>query len=127
MRLKFSIPRAAPAQSDERSSRHLSTQEPRFRHSATVYASSVLKAAATGRKQISETEMIRDDRVLDLTADLITTASHKISPASGGPGLKTTDIIRVKRYENEAEVILAGQKSTCAGLAQLDTRPDVGH
>ena len=49
------------------------------RHSVMVYASSVLEAAAAGLKQIRETEMIEDDGVLDLTVDLITTTSHKVS------------------------------------------------
>ena len=49
------------------------------RHSVAVYASSVLEAAATGLKQIRETEMIEDDGVLDLTVDLVTITTHKIS------------------------------------------------
>jgi hypothetical protein len=49
------------------------------RHSVTVYASSVLEAAAAGVKQIRETEMIEDEGVLDLTVDLVTTTSHKVS------------------------------------------------
>ena len=49
------------------------------RHSVSVYAGSVLEAAAAGLKQIRETEMIEDDGVLDLTVDLVTTTSHKIS------------------------------------------------
>ena len=34
---------------------------------------------AAGLKQIRETEMIEDDGVLDLTVDLVTTTSHKVS------------------------------------------------
>jgi hypothetical protein len=49
------------------------------RHSVSVYASSVLEAAAAGVKQIRETEMIEDEGVLDLTVDLVTISSHKIS------------------------------------------------
>jgi hypothetical protein len=49
------------------------------RHSVSVYASSVLEAAAAGLKQIRETEMVEDDGVLDLTVDLVTTTSHKVS------------------------------------------------
>jgi hypothetical protein len=49
------------------------------RHSVSVYASSVLEAAAAGLKQIRETEMVEDDGVLDLTVDLVTTTSPKIS------------------------------------------------
>src|SRR5450631_3856515 len=49
------------------------------RHSVAVYASSVLEAAAAGLKQIRETEMIEDDGVLDLTVDLVTTTSHRVS------------------------------------------------
>jgi hypothetical protein len=49
------------------------------RHSVNVYASSVLEAAAAGLKQIRETEMIEDDGVLDLTVDLVTVTSHKVS------------------------------------------------
>jgi hypothetical protein len=49
------------------------------RHSVTVYASSMLEAAAAGLKQIRETEMVEDEGVLDLTVDLITTTSHKVS------------------------------------------------
>jgi hypothetical protein len=49
------------------------------RHSVKVYASSVLEAAAAGLKQIRETEMIEDDGVLDLTVDLVTVTSHKVS------------------------------------------------
>jgi hypothetical protein len=48
------------------------------RHSVTVYASSVLEAAAAGVKQIRETEMIEDEGVLDLTVELTTTTSHKV-------------------------------------------------
>jgi hypothetical protein len=44
-----------------------------------VYASSVLEAAAAELKQIRETEMIEDEGVFDLTVDLITTTSHKVS------------------------------------------------
>jgi len=47
-------------------------------HSVTVYASSVLEAAAAGLKQMRETEMIEDEGVLDLTVDLTTTTSHKV-------------------------------------------------
>jgi len=43
------------------------------RHSVAVYAGSVLEAAATGLKQIRETEMIGDDGVEDLTVDIKTT------------------------------------------------------
>jgi hypothetical protein len=49
------------------------------RHSVSVYASTVLEAAAAGLKQIRETQMIEDEGVLDLTVDLVTTTSHKIS------------------------------------------------
>jgi hypothetical protein len=49
------------------------------RHSVSVYASSVLEAAAAGLKQIRETEMIEDDGVLDLRVDLVTNTSHKVS------------------------------------------------
>jgi hypothetical protein len=38
-----------------------------------------LEAAVAGLKQIRETEMIDDNGVLDLTVDLVTTMSHKIS------------------------------------------------
>jgi hypothetical protein len=48
------------------------------RHSVTVYASSVLEAAAAGLKLIRETEMIEDESVLDLTVDLMTSTSHKV-------------------------------------------------
>ena len=49
-----------------------------IRHSVAVYASTVLEAAATGLKQIRETEMIGDDGVEDLTVDIKTTTSHKV-------------------------------------------------
>jgi hypothetical protein len=49
-----------------------------IRHSTTVYAGSVLEAAAAGLKQIRETEMISDDGVLELTVDLTTTTSHRV-------------------------------------------------
>ena len=49
------------------------------RHSVAACASSVLETAAAGLKQIRETEMIENDGVLDLTVDLITSTSHKIS------------------------------------------------
>ena len=42
------------------------------RHSFCVYPSSALEAAATGLKQIRETEMIEDEDVLDLTIDFLT-------------------------------------------------------
>ena len=42
------------------------------RQVVTVYASSVLEAAAAGLRQIRETEMIEDEGVLDLTVDLVT-------------------------------------------------------
>jgi hypothetical protein len=48
------------------------------RHSVSVYASSVLEAAATGLKQLRETEMIEDEGVLELTVDLMTTTSHRV-------------------------------------------------
>jgi len=48
------------------------------RHSVAVYAGSVLEAAATGLKQIRETEMIGDDGVEDLPVDIKTTTSHKV-------------------------------------------------
>lgn len=48
------------------------------RHAVAVYASSVLEAAATGLKQMRETEMIEDEGVLDLIVDLTTTTSHKV-------------------------------------------------
>ena len=49
-----------------------------IRHSITVYAGSVLEAAAAGWKQIRATEMIEDEGVLELTVDLITATSHKV-------------------------------------------------
>jgi len=49
------------------------------RHVVTVYANSVLEAAAAGLRQIRETEMIEDEGVLDLTVDLVTVTSHKVS------------------------------------------------
>ena len=36
-------------------------------------------AAAAGLKQIRETEMIEDDGVFDLTVDLVTSTSHRVS------------------------------------------------
>ena len=48
-------------------------------HSTVVHASSVLEAAAVGLKQIRETEMIEDDGVLELTVDITTTTSHRVS------------------------------------------------
>lgn len=44
--------------------------------STTVYAGSVLEAAAAGLKQIRETEKISDDGVLALPVDLATTTSR---------------------------------------------------
>jgi hypothetical protein len=49
------------------------------RHSVAVYAGSVLEAAAAGQKQIREIEMIGDDGVEDLTMDIKTTTTHKVS------------------------------------------------
>jgi hypothetical protein len=49
-----------------------------IRHSVSVYASTVLEAAAAGLKQIRETEMIGDDGVQDLTVDIKTAPSHKV-------------------------------------------------
>ena len=49
-----------------------------IRHSVTVYAGSVLEAAAAGLKQIRETEMIGDEGVEDLTVDIKSTTSHKV-------------------------------------------------
>jgi len=49
-----------------------------IRHSVTVYASTVLEAAAAGLKQIRETEMIGDDGVENLTVDINTTTSHAV-------------------------------------------------
>ena len=49
------------------------------RHSTAVHASSVLEAAAAGLKQIRETDMIEDDGVLELTVDITTTTSHRVS------------------------------------------------
>jgi hypothetical protein len=60
------------------------------RHTVTVYASSVLEAAAEGLKLIREMEMIEDESVLDLTVDLMTSTSHQV-PLSrpNSPCLKT--------------------------------------
>ncbi len=48
--------------------------------STTVYAESVLEAAAAGLKQIRETEKISDDGVLALPVDLATTTSRPPRP-----------------------------------------------
>ena len=49
-----------------------------IRHSVSVYASTVLEAAAAGLKQIRETEMIGDDGVDELIGDIKITTSHKV-------------------------------------------------
>lgn len=49
------------------------------RHSVSVYASSVLEAAAAGLKQIRETQMVEDDGVFDVTVDLFTTTARSAS------------------------------------------------
>jgi hypothetical protein len=63
-------------------------------HSTTVYANTVLEAAAIGLKQIRETEILDDDNsFLDLTVELTTTTTHRVPLArlkawlesAGGP------------------------------------------
>ena len=49
-----------------------------LRHSTTVYASSVLEAAALGLKQLRETGMLDDDAALELTVDTVTRTSHQV-------------------------------------------------
>jgi hypothetical protein len=49
-----------------------------LRHSATVYAGSVLEAAARGLKQLRETGMLDDDAALELTVDTVTRTSHHV-------------------------------------------------
>jgi hypothetical protein len=49
-----------------------------LRHSTTVYASSVLEAAALGLKQLRETGMLDDDAALELTVELVTRTAHQV-------------------------------------------------
>jgi hypothetical protein len=48
------------------------------RHSTTVYASSVMEAAAAGLRQIRDTEMVEDDGVLELMVEITITTSHRV-------------------------------------------------
>ena len=49
-----------------------------LRHSTTVYAGSVLEAAALGLKQLRETGMLDDDAALELTVELVTRTAHQV-------------------------------------------------
>lgn len=76
------------------------------RHSVSVYASSVLEAAAAGLKQIRETEMIEDEGVFDLTVGLITTTSRKVSLSKLKAWLESSGRDpREAAVKNEAEMI----------------------
>lgn len=52
-----------------------------LRHSTTVYAGSVLEAAALGLKQLRETGMLDDDAALELTVELVTRSAHQVPMA----------------------------------------------
>ena len=49
-----------------------------LRHSSTVYAGSVLEAAALGLKQLRETGMLDDGAALELTVELVTRSAHQV-------------------------------------------------
>ena len=49
-----------------------------LRHSTTVYASSVLEAAALGLKQLRQINMIEDDGAVELTVELVTRTVHQV-------------------------------------------------
>ena len=49
-----------------------------FRHSTTVYASSVLEAAALGVKQLRETELLDDQSAVDVTVEIIARTTHQV-------------------------------------------------
>jgi hypothetical protein len=49
-----------------------------LRHSTTVYAGSVLEAAALGLKQLRETGMLDDDAQLDLTVETVTRTAPQV-------------------------------------------------
>jgi hypothetical protein len=49
-----------------------------LRHSTTVYAGSVLEAAALGLKQLRETGMLDADAALEITVELVTRSAHQV-------------------------------------------------
>jgi hypothetical protein len=49
-----------------------------LRHSTTVYAGSVLEAAALGLKMLRETGMLDDDAAVELTVETVTRTAHQV-------------------------------------------------
>ena len=49
-----------------------------LRHATTVYAGSVLEAAALGLRQLRDTGMLDDDAALELTVELVTRTAHQV-------------------------------------------------
>lgn len=49
-----------------------------LRHSTTVYAGSILEAAALGVKQLHETGMLDDEAAIDVTVEVIARTAHQV-------------------------------------------------